>query len=150
MGKLVGGAALLLLALFMLMAFMQSDADQTAAVKAIALLLTVGLPGFAGAALLRSHFGARGRLEQRKDVLRQQTLESEILRLAGQRDGKLTMVEVVSALALPQATAKELLDGMAMRELAEVEVTDSGVLVYSFHDIRHLSEKSTSRGVLDA
>lgn len=150
MGKLVGGAALLLLALFMLMGVLGSDADASAVTKGVTILLTVGVPGFAGAALLRSHFGARGRLEQRKDVLRQQTLESEILRLAAQREGKLTLVEVVTALALPQASAQELLDGMAMRELAEVEVTDSGVLVYSFHDIRHLSEKSTSRGVLDA
>jgi hypothetical protein len=149
-GKLVGGAALLLLALFMFVGYMQSDADASATTRAVTLLLTVGLPGFAGAALLRSHFGARGRLDQRKDVLRRQTMESEILRLAGQHDGKLTLVEVMSALALPQAGAKELLDGMVMREVADVQVTDSGVLVYAFHDIRHLSEKSTSRGVLDA
>ena len=150
MGKLVGGGALLLLALFMLVGFLQSDAEASGAVRALTLLLTVGLPGVAGAVLLRNHFGARGQLDRRRDVLRQQTMESEILRLANQQGGKLMLVEVVSALALPQASAKELLDGMVTRELADVEVTDSGVLVYSFHDIRHLSEKSTSRGVLDA
>jgi hypothetical protein len=149
-GKLGGGAALVVLALFMLVGFLQSDAEASGAVRALTLLLTVGLPGVAGAMLLRSHFSAPGQLAQRKDALRQQTMESEILRLAGQKGGKLMLVEVVSALALPQASAKELLDGMVMRELADVEVTDSGVLVYSFHDIRHLSEKSTSRGVLDA
>lgn len=150
MGKLGGGAALLLLALFMLVGYLQSDAEASGLTRMLTLLLTVGLPGFAGAALLRSHFGARGRLDQRKDVLRKQTLESEILRLAAQHEGKLTVVEVVSALALPQAGAKELLDGMVMRELADVEITESGVLVYAFHDIRHLSEKPSSRGVLDA
>ena len=150
MGKLAGGAALLLLALFMLVGSLQTDAEASGTVRALTLLLTVGLPGVAGAMLLRSHFGARGRMEQRKDVLRQQTMESEILRLAGQKGGKLMLVEVVTALALPQASAKELLDGMVTRELADVEISDSGVLVYSFHDIRHLSEKSTSRGVLDA
>ena len=150
MGKLVGGGALLVLALFMLVGFLQSEAEASGTVRALTLLLTVGLPGFAGAMLLRGHFGARGRLEQRKDVLRQQTMESEILRLADQKGGKLMLVEVVSALALPQASAKELLDGMVMRELADVEVSDSGVIVYSFHDIRHLSEKSSARGVLDA
>jgi predicted secreted Zn-dependent protease len=149
-GKLGGGVALLVLALFMFVGYLQSDAEASAVTKAVTLLLTVGLPGAAGVGLLRSHFGARGRMEQRKDVLRQQTFESEILRLAGQREGKLTVVEVVSELALPQASAKELLDGMVMRELADVEVTDSGVLVYSFHDIRHLAEKQQSRGILDA
>jgi hypothetical protein len=149
-GKLWGGGALVLLALFMLVGFLQSDAEASGATKALTLLLTVGLPGGVGAKLLLDHFGARGRLDQRKDVLRRQTMESEILKLAGEKGGKLMLVEVVSALALPQAGAKDLLDGMVMRELADVEVSDSGVLVYSFHDIRHLSEKSTSRGVLDA
>jgi hypothetical protein len=77
-------------------------------------------------------------------------MDSEILRLAGERGGKLTVVEVMSALALPADGAKQLLDGLAMREIAEVEVSDSGVLVYAFHDIRHLSEKESARGVLDA
>ena len=150
MGKLVGGGLLLLLAVVMLFGSLQSDAEASAAVRALTLLLVVGLPGAAGGWLLYDHFSARGRLDQRKDVLRRQTMESEILRLAGEKEGKLTLVEVVTALALPQAGAKELLDGMVMREMADVQVSDSGMLVYSFHDIRHLSEKSSARGVLDA
>jgi hypothetical protein len=39
---------------------------------------------------------------------------------------------------------------MADRGLAEVEVSESGVLVYSFYDVRHLGEKEAARGVLDA
>ena len=150
MGKLGFGILLLVVALFMFLGFLQSDAEASGAVRALTLLLTVGLPAVAGGVLVRDHFAARGRVGQRKEDLRRQTMESEILRLAGQKGGKLMLVEVVSALALPQASAKELLDGMVMRELADVQVTDSGVLVYAFHDIRHLSEKSTSRGVLDA
>ena len=34
--------------------------------------------------------------------------------------------------------------------IADIEVTDSGVLVYAFHDVQKLGEKSSSRDVLDA
>ena len=150
MGQIGGGAALLAVAVFMLLGFMTSDVDAGATTTLVALLITVGVPGVAGATMLARHFGARGRLAGRKEALRQQTLEAEILRLAGEHDGKLTAVEVMSGLALSAATTKELLDGMVMRELADIEVTDSGVLVYAFHDVRHLAEKSSSRGLLDA
>lgn len=150
MGRITGGVALLLLALFMLVGYSRADVDASALTTALTLLITVGLPAAGGAALLRGHFATHGRIAGRKEELRQHTLESEILRLAGQRQGKLTVVEVVSALALPAAGAKELLDGMVSREMADVEISDSGVLVYAFHDIRHLGEKESARGVLDA
>lgn len=150
MGKLGGGIALLGVALFMLIGYLRADIEASGLTTMLTLALTVGLPGFAGAALLKQHFGAKGQLDSRKDQLRRQTLESEVLRLAGTQGGKLTVIEVVSALALPAEGAKALLDSMVGRELADMEVTDSGVLVYSFHDIRHLKEKETSRGILDA
>lgn len=150
MGRITGGVALLLLALFMLIGYSRADVEASALTTALTLLITVGLPAAAGVALLRGHYAARGRVAGRKEELRRHTLESEIVRLAASHQGKLTVVEVVSALALPAAGAKELLDGMVARELADVEVTDSGVLVYAFHDVRHLSEKESARGVLDA
>ena len=150
MGRITGGIALLLLALFMLIGYSRAEVEASALTTALTLLITVGLPAAGGVALLRGHFATRGRAAGRKEELRQHTLESEILRLASSHQGKLTVVEVVSALALPAAGAKELLDGMVSREIADVQISDSGVLVYAFHDIRHLSEKESARGVLDA
>ena len=50
---------------------------------------------------------------------------------------------------MPTTTAEELLHGLMAREQAEIEVTDSGLLVYAFNDVRHLSEKETARGLLE-
>jgi hypothetical protein len=148
--RLVGSGLLILLALFMFIGFLQSDAAVGVPAKIAALLITVGLPAAAGVALASTHFRARGRFARRREELRQQTIESEILRLAEQRGGRLTAVEVASDMAISPEAAKEALDSLALRELAELEVTDSGLLVYAFHDVRRLREKSGARGVLDA
>ena len=150
MGRNIGGVALLLLALFMAVGYAQADIDASAVTTLLTLLITVALPAAGGIALLRGGLSAPGRIAGRKEELRRKTLESELLRLATTHQGKLTVVEVVSALALPAGEAKEVLDGMVTREMADVEISDSGMLVYSFHDVRHLGEKETARGVLDA
>jgi hypothetical protein len=149
MGRLWGGVALLFVALFMLVGFLRADLGASAAVTALAFLIGVGLPAAGGAALLRGHFGASRTLAARRDQLRQQTLDSEVLRLAGRRGGKLTVVEVVSDLGVSTEDAKETLDGLMMRELAEIEITDAGMLVYRFRDVEQLPEKHRSRGLLD-
>lgn len=150
MARLIGGGSLLLLSLFMLLGFFRSDVTLSAPTTAFALIITVALPAAAGAALLAGKLGYRRKLANRKEQLRLQTMDAEILRLAGKHNGKLTVVEVVSELAVTPETAKRALEAMHMRELAEIEITDSGVLVYAFHDIQRLSEKPYSKGILDA
>ncbi len=45
--------------------------------------------------------------------------------------------------------AESLLRALVERGTAEVEVTDDGLLVYVFPDIRSLPGKESSRGVLE-
>jgi hypothetical protein len=149
-GRLVGGGLLVLLSVFMLIGFVGSDAALGAPATIAALLITVGLPAAAGMALASGHFRGRGRLARRREELRLQTIESEILRLAGQRGGRLTAVEVASDMAITPEAAKDALDSLALREQAELEITESGVVVYAFHDVMHLQEKPHAKGVLDA
>jgi hypothetical protein len=144
------GVALLALSLFMLVGFIRSDADAGAPATIAALLITVALPAAAGIALLTNRFRRGARLAARKELLTQQTVEAEILRLAAQRAGRLTAVEVATEFALPQEKAKELLDALMVRDLADIQVTDSGVVVYVFHDIKHLADKPHAKGILDA
>lgn len=146
-GRRWGGIALLVIAAFMFVGFLNSSASLGSPTAIIALLLTVGLPAGAGVALLRGIGGAR---TARVERLRQQTIEAEILRLAIQHSGKLTAVEVATALALPPETAKASLDSLAERELADLEITDAGVIVYAFHDAKNIGGKSSARGILDA
>lgn len=150
MGRFAGGVALLLLSLFMLLGFFRSDAVLTSPATIAALLITVGLPAVGGILLTTNRFGRGKRLAERRERLRQQTFESEILRLAAQRQGRLTAVEIMTEFAIPLDQANELLESLVVRELADIEVTDSGVVVYAFHDIRHIGDKPRAKGILDA
>jgi len=146
MGRIVGWL-LLALAAFMFVGFLGSGASGAAAIAA--LLIVVVLPAAAGVALVRGARPGAGRLTKRQEELRRDTLQSELLRLAMQHGGKLTIVEAVAALALTPEEAKETLDALAVRGLADFEVTNSGVVVYVFHDVQKLGEKNQSRGLLE-
>ncbi|RMH69082.1 MAG: hypothetical protein D6675_13760 [Gemmatimonadetes bacterium] len=148
MGKLIGSMSLFALAGFMLVGFFQSGIGFTATGLA-ALLIAVGLPAAGGAYLLYSHYRQKQQLKGSKKRLKMQTLEAEIIKLSGQKGGKLTVVEVVSALAVDNQIAKEALESLSVQGLAEPEVTERGMIVYSFYDVQNLPDKSTAKGVLD-
>jgi hypothetical protein len=146
----VVGIALLLLSVFMLLGLVRSGVDIGSPATMGAILVAIVLPAAGGIALLGVPFGGRARLAKRREALRQQTYESEILRLAARRQGRLTAVELVTEFAITPEKANELLESLMVRQLADVEVTDSGVVVYVFHDVKHLADKSRARGILDA
>lgn len=150
MNKLIGAALLALLALFMLAGFLNSSLALSSGSAIVALLLTVGLPAAGAVMLARGHYADKSRLTGRKAELRRNTIDAEILRLAGEHGGRLTAVEVATALSMTPESAAEALSQLGIRGQADVEVTDDGVLVYSFYDVRHLGGKSTAKGVLDA
>jgi hypothetical protein len=143
----LGGGLLLAIAAFMLLGVLRSDAAILSATGLVAVGLTVALPAFFGMRLLRG--GLAGSPSSRMADLRQQTIEAEILRLAMARQGRLTEVEVSSALALPAGEAKLVLDALVAREVADLEVTDAGVLVYTFHDARYFGTKHDATRLLD-
>jgi hypothetical protein len=72
------------------------------------------------------------------------------MKLAIQHKGKLTVLEVATALALQQDETKVALDRMVARDIADIEITDDGVIVYTFDAAKRLGSKDTSRGILDA
>lgn len=148
MGRIMGGSALLLLAAFMAIGFMGADVDASAPATLAAVLVVVVLPAVAGLTLLVRRPGS-ARAHARRDALRRETIESEVLRLAAQHGARLTVVEVVSALGVSTDAAEEALNALAARDMAELQVTNSGVIVYAFRDIALLGEKPHARGVLD-
>ncbi|HET7462015.1 MAG TPA: hypothetical protein VFJ82_12235 [Longimicrobium sp.] len=150
MNKLIAAAGLALLALFMLAGFFNSTLSLSAPAALAALVITVGLPAAGAVLLARGHFADRSRLVGRKAALRGQVIDAEILRLAAAHQGRLTAVEVAAALTMRPEDAAEALKQLGIRGQADVQVTDDGVLVYSFYDVRHLAGKATAKGVLDA
>ena len=146
MGR-TAGWLLIALATFMFIGYLGADVEGGSAIAA--LLITVVPPAAGGVALIRSAPSGGRRLNARREELRRATLQSEMLRLAGQHQGKITIVEAVTALAVSPEEAKDALDGLALRGLADFEVTDSGIVVYVFHDIQRLGEKQSARGILE-
>jgi hypothetical protein len=149
LGKIWGAVGLLTVSLFMMLGFMRVAADGIAAAEIIAFALVVLLPLGFGIKLLRDHFGRDKRVEANKSNMRDRTLSAEVLKLAGTHGGKLTIVEVVTALAITSDEAKRILDNLALESHADFQVTDSGVVVYDFKEIRRMDDKSTARGILE-
>ena len=68
--------------------------------------------------------------------------------MAARHEGRLTVVEVAGELAVPTTTAEELLNELIARELADIEITESGLLVYAFHDVQVTVRPSRGRTVV--
>jgi hypothetical protein len=114
----------------------------------VAFLLTVAGPAAGGIALLRSS-SARALSPGRRDALRRQVLESEILRIAATRGNRMTVIELVTELSLTAEEAKAVLDDMMARSLADIEITDGGGIVYTFPDLEQLGERDRTRKLLE-
>ena len=128
----------------MLLGFARSSAGLASPTAILALLLTVVLPAVSGIALLRGSLG--GNSTARMAQLRRQTIDAEVLRLAMQHRGRLTAVEVASALALDGVEAKTALDDLVNRQVADLEVSDEGVLIYCFHEARYFGGDTGDAG----
>ena len=135
------------LAAMMFWGFLRSSVSIASPAAIGALLVAVVLPAISGFMLLR---GIGTGDAARRARFRQQTIEAEVMKLAIQQRGKLTALEVATALALPEDETKVALDAMVERELADIEITDEGVIVYTVQSAKQLGNKDTSRDILDA
>jgi hypothetical protein len=148
LGRKIGGIALMVIAALMLLGFARSSASLSSPTALFALLLVVVAPAGAGIALLRGSLGRNS--AARMAQLRQQTIDAEILRVAMERGGRLTAVEIATSLGLDAGDAKAALDDLVQRQVADLEVSDEGVLIYTFHEARYFKGDAKSQARLDA
>lgn len=149
MNKTTQGAILIAVALFMLMGFFNASLASPM-VALMAFLIAVALPGGIGGYLVYSGLQAKNSVQNNRAALGRRTLEAEILSYARQHQGQLTVIEVVSHFALDKAQAEGVLDSLAQQGYADYEVTDSGLLVYTFHELQRLGDKAQSKRIEDA
>lgn len=147
--KNISGGLLILLGLFMLLGFFNADMDGGFLVATMTFLIAVLLPIAGGLALIYSGYAGKQQQEKRKRNLRDQVLHSEILKYAKRQSGKLTATEVAGQFALPSEDAVAVLDDLVVRGVAEVQVSDAGVIVYAFHEAKNNDSKDSAKGVLD-
>ena len=98
--------------------------------SAAKLLVMVGLLGIVpiivGFVMCRK---MKRNARHRKD----ERIERQILQLAKDNQGQLTISEVSRQLSLSSTEAKAVLDQCHLNNLAELQMSDTGVVVYRFH-----------------
>jgi len=116
-------------------------------------MLVMGLVmGGGGAALLR---GERSERERRREAILE-SLQLPVLQLAGRKGGRLTVTDVATELGWPMVRAEKVLNSLDDGLRVMSDITDDGVIVYDFVEIRaaRLSPGSTNgsaeRNVLHA
>lgn len=143
--KQAGGIGLILLGLLMAVGFTQAQMNHSILVILMTFLITVGLPLGGGAYLLWSSYSQKKMLGAGKSNLAAKTLQAEILRLAAENQGYLTVLDVTQAFALESEQAEAALDGLTLKQVAEVQLTDDGLLVYAFPAVQQTAHKSQAK-----
>ncbi|HEX2093484.1 MAG TPA: hypothetical protein VHG28_13850 [Longimicrobiaceae bacterium] len=96
--------------------------------------LVIGLAAGAGGLALQST--ARRAREARRAALIS-SLQLPVLKLAEQRQGRLTVTEVAAALGWTLPRAEKVLNSLDDGLRVNSEVTDEGVIVYEFRELMH-------------
>lgn len=141
------GIALMILGGLMALGFTQASLSQGPLVIFLSLCITVFLPLGGGFYLLKQSNTQSNSLMASKSQLAQKTLQAEILRLAAQKQGRLTVLEVTQAFALSAEQAELALDNLALDKVAEHQLTDEGLLVYIFPEVQQLAHKNQSKAI---
>ena len=140
MKKLISGGILIFIGLFMFLGFAVNISKKGFALDigdVVAILLFVIAPVAVGGLLIRSHFAEKRRALQDQQKTLQERYEKQIIRLAQKKGGRLTIPEIAADTSLNTTEAEEFMREMTTRGYVDMQVTDSGVIVYEFYEIAH-------------
>ena len=90
------------------------------------------------------------KLDAAAHLVRYRRQQGRVVRLARQRGGRLTVTETAADTGLTVEEAAEIFKCLADGGFVEVEITDSGLIVYRFPEVLFAHEKDWSRGVESA
>ncbi len=147
--KQAGGIVLIALGLMMGLGFTQAQMTQSAMVIFMTFCIAVLVPLGSGSYLLWSARQQSKSLGASKSGLAAKTLQAEILRLAAENQGHLTVLDVTQAFALESEQAEAALDALALKKLAEIQLTDDGLLVYTFPEVQQMAHKHQAKRLED-
>ena len=87
------------------------------------------------------------RLDESAQLVRDRSRQNSVIRLARERGGKLTVTETAADTGITMEEADRILRDLTEGGYVEMEVSDSGMVVYRFPEIVFANEKSRSKGV---
>jgi hypothetical protein len=105
-----------------------------------AVLAALGVLATAGAVLL--HRAANAARETRRAAL-VSAMQTPVLKLAGERHGRLTVTEVAASLGWPLARAEKILNSLDDGWRVSSDITDEGVIVYQFRELQLGKDRGT-------
>jgi hypothetical protein len=146
--RLVAGVILIGLGLLMAIGVSKAKLPPNPVVTALTIGISVILPIAIGTGLIAGPRTQKS-LAPATAARRSQTIQAEMIKLAIAQGGALTVVEVVSTLGIDSQTATQELTALTYQQIAELEMTDSGLMVYRFPDVQSLSEKHHSKRIAD-
>ena len=146
MARIVSGAALIILSLFMLLGFFNADSEAGFATQGLLFLILVVAPAVGGGALIYTMVRARRSSQERIEQLRRQTQEAEVLKLALEKGGKLTVAYVMSETSLDARTAEDRLLALVTQGFGDFDAAESGTIVYSFYGMESRGHEEVGDG----
>ena len=87
------------------------------------------------------------KLDEAAQLVRYRRQQNKLVRLARQRQGRLTVTESAAETGMTIEECEQILKKMADGGYVEVEVTDSGLMVYRFPEVLFGHEKMWSRSI---
>jgi len=72
------------------------------------------------------------KMKKRGQLRSREIVERQLLELASKNNGCLTIAETSMKMSIPSDEAKKILDECHLNNLAELEVSDSGAVLYRF------------------
>jgi hypothetical protein len=129
--------------------FLNAELQTSFIVKLISFLMAVILPGLVGIYMIIGHYKEIKRIKSSKNELGKKALQADIIKFAEQKEGKLSVVEVMGEFALDEDEVKNAMNSLMAQSIANIELTDSGLIVYKFTDIKLLKDKDNSKDILD-
>lgn len=120
------------------------DSDPKYQDKVAYFVLLIFSVGFAIGGFMLYRYHTRRAERKSKDQI-----EQDILRIASERRGRVTPAEVVLATKLGIDEAKKMLDSFCEKGLAQLNITDKGVIIYVFDGFLSEEEKETAKSPLE-
>jgi hypothetical protein len=104
-------------------------------------LIIVGLlPAFFGIILLI-------KLKKEQKIFDKDQIENTLFQLAKKNNSKLTTADIAMNTTLSTIEAKKIMDELCLKGIAEIMVSESGVIVYHFKTIINDSEKQSAEKI---
>lgn len=138
MKKLVGGGILVFIGLFMTLGLLSGGGLHNGfAANLMMILMFILAPLGIGGWLIRGHFADKKTVSAEKEQVMYVQREKQILRLAQEKGGRLTIPEIAANTSMTTVDADAVMREMTAKGYVDMQVTDSGVIVYEFYDIIH-------------